>query len=239
MRLFSLEESLARSKNRLKKWMNIGLKSSSPTTLVGQDVWPSIRALLDQLDSSAEVFGPIKSAINGLVRLVDAYEIVYQEKSEYKELRKNIDQVLKDISVHMKRTTRNMMTDSVKLICSDIEKEVAIMQKKQQMDIGRRTMSAMEGQEGVMYCSRQVHAYLERLKLNLNLSILEGIDELMLEMKLTKMSPSMSATYNSAESIGISRKGCTQGTRQPQIDLLLEWARTPDAGKTCWMNGMA
>ncbi|CEL58720.1 hypothetical protein RSOLAG1IB_08766 [Rhizoctonia solani AG-1 IB] len=53
------------------------------------------------------------------------------------------------------------------------------------------------------------------------------------------MSPSKAAIYNSAESETIKRGLCTPGTRQPQIDLLLEWARTPDSGKTCWMNGMA
>ncbi|CCO36683.1 Vegetative incompatibility protein HET-E-1 [Rhizoctonia solani AG-1 IB] len=53
------------------------------------------------------------------------------------------------------------------------------------------------------------------------------------------MSPSKAAIYNSAESETIKRGLCTPGTRKPQIDLLLEWARTPDSGKTCWMNGMA
>ncbi|CCO38093.1 hypothetical protein BN14_12258 [Rhizoctonia solani AG-1 IB] len=59
------------------------------------------------------------------------------------------------------------------------------------------------------------------------------------EAKLTKMSPSMSATYNSAESITVKRRECTPGTRKPQIDLLLQWTNTSDAGNTCWMNGMA
>ncbi|CCO37151.1 hypothetical protein BN14_11303 [Rhizoctonia solani AG-1 IB] len=49
----------------------------------------------------------------------------------------------------------------------------------------------------------------------------------------------MSATYNSAESVAVKRGECTPGTRKPQIDLLLQWANAPDAGKTCWMNGMA
>ncbi|KAH7308255.1 hypothetical protein B0J17DRAFT_572606, partial [Rhizoctonia solani] len=49
----------------------------------------------------------------------------------------------------------------------------------------------------------------------------------------------MSANYNSAESGDIKRRGCTQGTRGPQIELLMEWARNPEAGRTCWMNGMA
>ncbi|CAE6338342.1 unnamed protein product, partial [Rhizoctonia solani] len=161
MRLLSLPESLARSKAQLKKWMSIDSKNTTLSIApVVQDMWPSFKSLMGQLESSAEVFGPLKSAIGELVRLAEACGLVYQEQNEYREV-------------------------------------------------------------------------------NLNLSILEGIDKQILEQKLTRMSPSMAATYNSAESIEIKRGGCTPGTRKPQIDLLLEWAQTSDSGKTCWMNGMA
>ncbi|KAH7338414.1 hypothetical protein B0J17DRAFT_525657, partial [Rhizoctonia solani] len=32
---------------------------------------------------------------------------------------------------------------------------------------------------------------------------------------------------------------CASGTRVAQIDSLLQWARDPNGGRTCWMNGMA
>ncbi|KAH7334540.1 hypothetical protein B0J17DRAFT_527672, partial [Rhizoctonia solani] len=32
---------------------------------------------------------------------------------------------------------------------------------------------------------------------------------------------------------------CTPGTREPEINLPLEWAHDPEAGRTCWINGMA
>ncbi|CCO35519.1 hypothetical protein BN14_09637 [Rhizoctonia solani AG-1 IB] len=117
--------------------------------------------------------------------------------------------------------------------------EVERAERIQGRNTGRKFADAMKGQDGVIDCCRQVHAHLERLKLNLNLSILEGVNKHMLDDELAKMSPSMSAIYDSAESDTIKRGLCTPGTRQPQIDLLIEWARTPDSGKTCWMNGMA
>ncbi|CCO37248.1 hypothetical protein BN14_11403 [Rhizoctonia solani AG-1 IB] len=93
----------------------------------------------------------------------------------------------------------------------------------------------MKGQDRVIYCCRQVHAHLERLKVSKPKSEhTRSKDD-----ELAKMSPSMSAIYDSAESDTMKRGLCTPGTRQPQIDLLFEWARTPDSGKTCWMNGMA
>ncbi|KAF8751483.1 WD40 repeat-like protein [Rhizoctonia solani] len=162
-----------------------------------------------------------------------------KERSEYSELRKKIDKVLKDLSTHMRSPAEGMMTDSVKLICSEIEAEVSALDAKQGLSTGRRLVDAMDGLDEVMECCQRVHDHLERLTLNLNLNILQGISEQMLELKLAKMTPSMSAVYNSAEAADIKRGACTEGTREAQIKLLLEWADEPSSGRTCWMNGMA
>ncbi|KAL5634188.1 hypothetical protein ACGC1H_006124 [Rhizoctonia solani] len=59
------------------------------------------------------------------------------------------------------------------------------------------------------------------------------------ESRLASISPARAAIYNSAESNDVGRRGCTPGTRNPQIELLLEWTYNPEAGRTCWINGMA
>ncbi|CCO34966.1 Vegetative incompatibility protein HET-E-1 [Rhizoctonia solani AG-1 IB] len=256
MSLLFLRDSLARSKVKLKRWASIGSKSRTiVTSAVGQGIWPGIRSLLNQLESSAEAFAPLEPAISGLARLAEICEGLSRESDEYVELRQNIERVLEDLSNHIKGPMEGMMTDSVKLICSDIEKEVNILEKRCNLNTGRQLLDAIEGLDGVVDCCRRVHAHLDRLALNLNLSILKVVNEHLLvralaashisasqsnkELKLAKMAPSMSAVYNSAESDSIKRGLCTPGTRKSQIELLLEWAHTPDAGKTCWMNGMA
>ncbi|KAF8695742.1 WD40 repeat-like protein, partial [Rhizoctonia solani] len=229
MPLLSLSESLARMKHKLKQRLSTGITNKTPRTGSVSRVWPSATALLSQLESSAEPFGPLKSAIGDLSK----------ERSEYSELRKKIDSVLKDLSTHMRSLAEGMMTDSVKLICSEIEAEVSTLDAKQGLSTGRRLVDAMDGLDEVMECCQRVHDHLERLTLNLNLNILQGISEQMLELKLDRMKPSMSAVYNSAEAADIKRGACTEGTREAQIKLLLEWADEPSSGRTCWMNGMA
>ncbi|KAF8672497.1 WD40 repeat-like protein [Rhizoctonia solani] len=245
MPLLSLSESLARVKHNMKQRLSIGTTNkTSRTGSVGR-VWPSATALLSQLESSAEPFGPLKSAIGDLSK----------ERSEYSELRKKIDKVLKDLSTHMRSPAEGMMTDSVKLICSEIEAEVSALDAKQGLGKGRRLVDAMDGIDEVMECCQRVHDHLERLTLNLNLNIFQGIYGQMLvriptvpqyrslrsaqELKLAKMTPSMAAVYDSAEAADIKRGACTEGTREAQIKLLLEWADEPSSGRTCWMNGMA
>ncbi|CEL54019.1 hypothetical protein RSOLAG1IB_11551 [Rhizoctonia solani AG-1 IB] len=206
MPLLSLRESLKRSKAKIKKLMSNVSEGTAATTIAitgGHDTPPSVASLSSYLEIGADILGPLRPAIEGLNKLVNAYECLSHERNE------------------------------------DIQKEVERAERIQGINTGRNFPDAMKGQDRVIYCCRQVHAHLERLKLNLNLSILEGVNKHILDDELAKMSPSMSAIYDSAESDTMKRGLCTPGTRQPQIDLLFEWARTPDSGKTCWMNGMA
>ncbi|CAE6463426.1 unnamed protein product [Rhizoctonia solani] len=84
-----------------------------------------------------------------------------------------------------------------------------------------------------LYLTREVEV------LNASMNSSAQADEQMIESRLTRILPSMSVIYNSAESGDVRRVGCTLGTRKAQIQLLLEWANTPDAGRTFWMTGMA
>ncbi|GAB1524341.1 hypothetical protein RhiTH_007494, partial [Rhizoctonia solani] len=256
MPLLSLSESLARVKHKLKQRLSIGTTNKTPRSGSVSWMWPSVTALLSQLESSAEPFGPLKSAISVLVRLAEACEGLSREQSEYEQLQKKIDKILNDLSTHMRSAAEGMMTDSVKLICSEIEAEVSALDAKQGLGPGRRLVDAMDGLDEVMECCQRVHDYLERLTVRPALMLLAISDRLSAaesepehtprrirtdasELKLAKMTPSMSAVYNSAEAVDIKRGACTEGTREAQIKLLLEWADKPSSGRTCWMNGMA
>ncbi|CCO34146.1 hypothetical protein BN14_08239 [Rhizoctonia solani AG-1 IB] len=178
MPLLSLPESLARSKARFKRWLNIDIKPTTQNIApVVQDMYPSVRSLIAQIQSSAEVFGPLKSAISELARAFEAYDAVSEERSEYKEVRTSIDQVLNDICDYVQSPTRQVMTDSMKLICVDIKAEIAAMEKKQELHTGRLVLNAIQGLDAATDCCRRVQGHLERLKINLNLSILGGIDK--------------------------------------------------------------
>ncbi|CCO34148.1 hypothetical protein BN14_08241 [Rhizoctonia solani AG-1 IB] len=118
MPLPSLSESLGRSKARLKRWLNIDIKPTTQNiTPLVRDMCPSVRSLIAQIQSSAEVFGPLKSAISELARVFESYDAVSEGRSEYQEVRASTDQVLKDICDYVQSPTRQVMTDSMKLIC--------------------------------------------------------------------------------------------------------------------------
>ncbi|CUA68964.1 putative WD repeat-containing protein all2124 [Nostoc sp, PCC 7120] [Rhizoctonia solani] len=58
---------------------------------------------------------------------------------------------------------------------------------------------------------------------------------------LSRLSPSFSACYNSAQAIELKRGECTPGTRISVLAHMNHWATLsgPDAGSVYWLNGMA
>ncbi|CAE6422691.1 unnamed protein product [Rhizoctonia solani] len=244
MSLLSLRDSLSRAKAKVKKRLGIGPTDSNPSAgLLGhgtsRTLSPGITAFLHVLDSGTEVFGPLRSAVNGLSTCFRLYEDQSKAREDCVKLQTKIDSILQDLSKHINNSPGSALTNSVKLICLDLEAEVKITEELQARSTGRQLIDAMEGIDELAESYLRVQTHFERLTLNLNLSIMGKMDEQATEAKLAKLCASMSAAYNSAESDNLKRGPCTQGTREAQINMLLDWARTPESGKTCWMNGMA
>ncbi|CAE6450229.1 unnamed protein product [Rhizoctonia solani] len=246
MSLMSLRESLARSKDKWKQRLHLGSRSVSPMPPDADDkaakrsmAWSGLKTLLQVLESSSDTFGSLKSAISGLNKCIDIYERASKGRKDYDELREKLDGLLTDLAGHMVHPMDSMMTNSVKLLCCGIEEEVKKIEEKQSQNAGERLIEAMDTSEEILECYRRINGHVQRLTLNANMSILKVVNELTTEARLSRLAPAMSAIYDSTESIDLKRGGCTPGTRQPQINLLLEWAHDPDSGKTCWMSGMA
>ncbi|KAJ1304983.1 hypothetical protein OPQ81_000026 [Rhizoctonia solani] len=212
----------------------------------GSMAWSGMKTLLDVVESSADAFGPFKSVIGALNRCIAIYERAYKGRKDYYELRDKLVELLNDLKQHLVNPMGPLMTNSVKRLCAELEMEVNIVEKKLARSTGQQLMEAIDTPDEIVDCYRRIQGHLERLTLNanlnmldLNMRILKAIGERTTESRLLRISPSMSAIYNSAEKDDIGRGGCTPGTRGQQIRLLLDWASDPDAGRTCWMNGMA
>ncbi|CEL52787.1 hypothetical protein RSOLAG1IB_11131 [Rhizoctonia solani AG-1 IB] len=203
--------------------------------------WTGVRALLTTLESNAGAFPPLASAISGLLVCIDVFERSSKEHKEYEQLRLRLQAILTDLADHnlTSRPMGPLMTKSVQRLYSDIEAEADNVKNIQDRTSGRQLVDALAGLNDITECYRRIDDHLKRLMLNANLAVLDAMREQAVEARLAKMSPSMSATYNSAESADVQRRSCTAGTREPQIKSLLEWARAPGAGRTYWMNGMA
>ncbi|KAF8751466.1 WD domain, G-beta repeat [Rhizoctonia solani] len=218
-------------------------------------IWTSVRTLLATLEVSADAISPLKLAISGLRGCIDVYEGVCTQQREYHELGTKLVTILKDLAEHIEQPIGPVMTNSVRRIYSDLIDEARKVAEKQTRATGRLLIDALDGSDEILECYRRIDGHLERLAVgiisiivcvltkllqrNANLSTLSAVNRQIMEQRLLNMSPSRSAIYNSAESQDLKRGDCAPGTRELQIKLLVDWARTSEAGRTCWMNGMA
>ncbi|KAJ1304981.1 hypothetical protein OPQ81_000024 [Rhizoctonia solani] len=210
-------------------------------TIPGKDtvVCSGIKFLLVALESSADAFGPLKSAISALNGCVEIYKSLSKGRREYEELIVKLERISEDLAQYISEPMSLVMTNSVKRFCADIEAEVRSLEEVQARSTGRLLLAAWERSDEIFESFRRIQGHLERLILNANMNLLKAVNNQTMEALLAGMSPARPAIYNSAESDDLRRGGCAPGTRRPQIDLLLKWAHNSDSGKTCWMNGMA
>ncbi|KAL5634270.1 hypothetical protein ACGC1H_006175 [Rhizoctonia solani] len=231
--LGNLGESGVRSEPGVSTSLGVTHPSGTAST-----AWSGAKTLLVVLESSADAFGPLKSAIGGLNKCIDIYERAAKGRKDYDELRDKLDGLLQDLAGHVS-IMDPLITRSVKLLCTSIESELKNVEDNRGRGTGQRLAEAMDTQDEILECYRRIHGYIERLTLNANMNMLGTINDLSMESRMDKISLAMSAVYDSAASSDLRRGNCAPGTRVPQIDFLLEWARDPKAGNTCWMNGMA
>ncbi|CCO34235.1 hypothetical protein BN14_08329 [Rhizoctonia solani AG-1 IB] len=172
---------------------------------------------------------------------VDIYEGACKERKEHKDLAMKLERTLTDLAEYMKQPIGSDMSNSVKRIYCDLEDEAKKVSEKQATATGRRMIGALEGSDGILEAHRRIDELLGRLSRNANMFTLSSANrqEMDKESRLDRMSPAKSAMYNSAESHDIKRGSCAPQTREVQIRLLLDWACTPESGRTCWINGMA
>ncbi|CAE6493505.1 unnamed protein product, partial [Rhizoctonia solani] len=184
-------------------------------------------------------YGPLLSLDTVTQTALIPEQVACKERKDYEELGAGLKEVLQDLADHMEQPTGLVMTNSVRRIYNDIVEEAKRVTDKQARTTGRRLIDALEGSVGIVECYRRIDSHLRRITLNASMSTLEAVKEQTLELRLNRMSPHTSATYDSAESLDVQRGGCTSGTRKTQIRELIEWANIPDSGRICWMNGMA
>ncbi|CUA70026.1 WD repeat and SOCS box-containing protein 1 [Rhizoctonia solani] len=205
----------------------------------GRGVRSGLKALRRALESTSNTCGPFKPAISGLIKVVEMCEDMSEGNSEYEKLRQELEELSNDLAERMVGPIGPLMTNSIQRLIIAIQDETTQLEQKLPEKTGRRLADAIEESEEIMAAYRRIYDHLQRLTLNVNMDILEGINEQTLESRLARMCPAMAAVYNSAESDDVERGMCTPGTREPQIAFLLDWVRDPSAGRTCWMNGMA
>ncbi|KAG9120579.1 WD repeat-containing protein 38, partial [Ceratobasidium sp. 392] len=204
-----------------------------------RSAWTGLEKLVRTMSISASAFGPLKSAVDGLSTCVEIFEDQATADVGYEQLRIELNNLCKDISIHIGANEPPSMTPTIAILARGIEEETKkVMQRRQRSTIGRYAKATEDANE-VQECYRRIQTLLNRISLNANMRTWKTINEEVARNRLNGLPKSTEAKYSSAKSHSLGRNGCTPDTRVDVLKLLRHWAHDGQSQKIYWLNGMA
>ncbi|CAE6422900.1 unnamed protein product, partial [Rhizoctonia solani] len=186
------------------------------------------------LEELARVLGPITGLFGPMMEVAGAAKV------EYDEIRIRIEDIIEDLVECFGKSESLTITTSMECICGSIKAELERAQSKLGRTAGVRYIEAPDEGDVILACYRRIELDLQRLLLNASWETLKAVEEQAASSRINRLSPSLSAPYNSAEADHeFKRRACTLGTRVMVLDNVLDWAHNGDNGKIYWLNGMA
>ncbi|CAE6497638.1 unnamed protein product [Rhizoctonia solani] len=202
------------------------------------DSWPNLTTLLGLLDQSV-LLSPLKAVLDELNSFVRFYESAVTARTEIEALRAQLEVLFKDLCGHFTGNVPPLMTVSMLNLCGAIQTELRNLDGNHDRNTISRYFQANCDLDEITASYRRIQGYLERLMLNANLSMWAVMDKQATEIQLAKLTPSLSASYNSAEATLVRRRECTSKTREQVLLDLKAWKSDRNGEKVCWMSGMA
>ncbi|CAE6509893.1 unnamed protein product [Rhizoctonia solani] len=187
----------------------------------------------------SNLFGPLKNFADELIECTHIYERVSDNREEFKLLQTRLEALFEELNKHLTPEAPPVMTESIKNICRAIQVELVQVQSKQDKSRLRQAIEIAESSKQVLACYGRIQDHLHRLLLNVNLSAWKGINELVAETRLTKLTLTHSPQYDSGYGIKLGRRGCTPGTRIDVLAHISQWLDNPYSDSVYWLNGLA
>ncbi|KAG8740053.1 hypothetical protein FRC10_004811 [Ceratobasidium sp. 414] len=230
--------SMGKVGDRLKRGFQHLSRSVTPQP-PPDPAWAGLKSFVQVLGASADVFGPLRQAIDAFAGFIGVYETVVEVREEYKTLRIELDGLFHDLADGFGGSVPPGMRPSIVNLARGIEQEISFFRQMKRKNTLSRYAEASEDVDQVLYRCRRIRALLERLTLNANIKIWMLVDEQATSQRLDRLSPSHEAWYRSAESEKIYRDECTPDTRVEVLERFRAWQGNSDSEKVYWLNGMA
>ncbi|KAG8703636.1 hypothetical protein FRC11_010568, partial [Ceratobasidium sp. 423] len=206
--------------------------------------WTYLKTFLEVLEPAVGIFEPLYTIAKELVQCIEIYEEAANGRKEYELLRIELENLFEDLRIYCTQSASPAMTASIESLCRSIHQELAHVQR---IHTNRaRHPFAVDDVDEVLACYRRIQGHLQRLSLNANMSIWRIAEEqaaaghsYRMSCRVDRLSPSLSARYNSAQALDLNRGECIPGTRREVLEHIADWVHNTKAGSTYWLNGMA
>ncbi|QRV84244.1 WD repeat-containing protein [Ceratobasidium sp. AG-Ba] len=210
-----------------------------PAQVVEYKGWDGLKLFARVLGKTSDMFGPLKHAADVLVSFIDTFETAAGNRTEWQQLKSELDGLFEDLRKHMDAAVPPTMTKSIENLEKGIKKETDFIEQVQQRGDIHRFLNAEQDADEVLKCYRRIEGLFRRLSLNANIDSWKKLDDLATHTYLKNLPNSEAAYYRSADSIKLNRTGCTENTRVDVLQEIHDWASGESPEKIYWLNGMA
>ncbi|CAE6478525.1 unnamed protein product [Rhizoctonia solani] len=219
---------------------------SCPSTGRHTKGWSHLKKLATLLAPASAALSPLKEVVDGLIECIESYEREANGRREYATLQNELEALFKDLGACLACSTSPTMTPCIESLYRTIKEELDSILSKQRKGVTRRHVEARKDSDTILASYRRIQSHLQRLSLNANLSMWRVIEQHVVDAQLdrisahlNRLSPSLSAYYNSTQALGLKRGPCAPGTRINALAHLANWVRDSAPGAVYWINGMA
>ncbi|KDN36501.1 hypothetical protein RSAG8_10797, partial [Rhizoctonia solani AG-8 WAC10335] len=210
--------------------------------------WANLKACLDTLNQAASEsrdalsasvsgLGPLKTVIEGIAGCIENFEDAAQGQEAYSELRAELGGIFQELQQYLALSPA--VAANVSDVCGLIQLEIDYVKSQQARRKVRKLAEAEQDEDNVLACYKRMGRHLQGLSRKMGISTLAIVEQNAMDDRLERLTPALSARYNSGNALALKRGPCTEGTRTKVLEDLDQWAGTQNTGNIYWMSGMA
>ncbi|KAB5590057.1 Notchless protein [Ceratobasidium theobromae] len=205
----------------------------------GGKSWKALATALHALHKTSKPLPMLQSVVGTLVPCLDTLQAAAKNRQDFEALALDLAEQINVLEKHLRNTSLQFLSDGVSNVIQSIETEVEYIDKKRKQRAVQRITGVDKDAENLIQCYRRIEGLFRRLQTDANLSTWSIANEQLANTRLETMSPAKLASYNSALSVSINRRTCTENTRLAILSGLNDWSSDLAGAKFYWMSGMA
>ncbi|GAB1521558.1 hypothetical protein RhiTH_004655 [Rhizoctonia solani] len=201
--------------------------------------WIHFTAFRKLLERGSHLVSPLKAIVTELADGFNIVEGLLKGNKEFEVLKGELEKTFEMLSQHYGEYGCPAVSATVEKLCRDIGQELEDVRIKLSRDQLYRFREASKDLDDVLRSYNRIRDLLQRVSLNVNMSLWKLVDASATDNRLNRIQPAMSAHYNSAQAIELKRRPCAEGTRVDVLSQMLAWVTSSKSGSVYWMSGMA
>ncbi|KAG9075002.1 hypothetical protein FS749_013369, partial [Ceratobasidium sp. UAMH 11750] len=145
--------------------------------ITSTSTWTRLGTSLQALEQSLGLFPPLKSAVGGLLAILDTFRAAAETREDYNELASDLTTLVNDLTTHLAESKSIQTSGSISRVVIGLEKQINYIHERQQRGGVRGYAQAADDADDLISCYRRVDMLFRQLQNNMTLSTWSAVNE--------------------------------------------------------------